>query len=260
MRESMTLIDSITLGIIEGITEFLPISSTGHLMLSSYLLGLEPTEFQKTFEISIQLGAILSVVVLYFKTFLIEPKIMYKVLAAFVPTAIIGFLLHDLVKDILLESEITVLWSLAIGGAIIIGFELWHTEKPHAASSIKHMTYMQAFVIGLFQSIALIPGVSRAAATIIGGLSSNVSRRTIVDFSFLLAVPTMLAATGLDLLKTGYQFTSTEWQLLGAGFVTSFLVAIIAIKWLLRFIQTHTFIPFGIYRILLALIFWFWVL
>ncbi len=256
----MTFLDATLLGIVEGITEFLPISSTGHLILTSHLLNLEQTEFLKSFEIAIQLGAILAVVILYFRTFVESMEIAMNVVAAFIPTAIIGLLLHDIVKAYFLNSQMIVLWSLLLGGIALIGFELWHKEEPHAVKHMKHMTLKQALWIGVFQSFAIIPGVSRAAATIVGGLLVGLDRRTIVDFSFLLAVPTMLAATGLDLFKTSATFTSQEWTSLGIGFIVAFLVALMAIKWLLQYIRHHTFIPFGIYRIGVALIFWFFIL
>jgi len=248
----MTIIQALLLGIVEGITEFLPISSTGHLILTSHLLQISQTEFLKSFEVAIQLGAILSVVVLYGQSLLKSPTVILRVLAAFIPTAIIGFIFHDIVKEILLESVQTVLWSLFIGGIVLLLFERFHHETSHATASLENITYKQALTIGLFQSLALVPGVSRAAATIIGGLLLGISRKTIVEFSFLLAIPTMLAATGLDLLKTGASFTNQEFGLLAVGFVTAFLVALIAIRWLLSYITKHSFTVFGWYRVLVG--------
>jgi undecaprenyl-diphosphatase len=251
----MTLLNALILGIVEGITEFLPISSTGHLILTAQLLKIVQTEFLKSFEIAIQLGAILSVVVLYWKFLILDVKKAARVLAAFIPTGIIGFILYKLVKKFLLGNSLVVFWSLMLGGIFIIIFELLHREKWNATDDIASISYKQAIYIGLFQAIAIIPGVSRSAATIIGGLLLGLKRKTIVEFSFLLAVPTMLAATVLDLSKNATLFSHGQFLSLGIGFVTSFIVAILAIKFLLAFIQKHTFIIFGVYRILIALFF-----
>ncbi len=253
----MNLIDAFIFGIVEGVTEFLPVSSTGHLILTSRLLGLAQTNFLKSFEIAIQLGAILAVVVLYGRKFLIKGEVLKKVMAAFLPTAIIGFILYKLVKKMLLGNDQVVLWSLFLGGIFIIVFDLLHREDKNATSEITKISYGQAMLIGLFQSIAIIPGVSRSAATIIGGLILGINRKTIVEFSFLLAVPTMAAATALDLVKNIHAFSSDQFSFLAVGFITSFVVAIASIKFLLFFIQRFNFIFFGVYRIVLVLLFWF---
>ena len=252
----MTLLQSIILGVVEGFTEFLPVSSTGHLILASRLLGLTQTEFQKSFEISIQLGAILSVIVLYWRKFL-DIAVLARVITAFIPTGIIGFALYKVVKTYLLDSEAIVLWSLFLGGVALIVFELFHQEKDDAVAHLKAIPYSKCALIGLFQSIAMIPGVSRSGATIIGGLILNLSRSTIVEFSFLLAVPTMLAATLYDLYKNAATFAPQEFGVLAAGFITSFVFALLAVKWLLAYVRTNTFIPFGVYRILVAAAFAF---
>jgi undecaprenyl-diphosphatase len=252
----MTLLQAIILGVVEGFTEFLPISSTGHLILASRLLGLEQTEFQKSFEIAIQLGAIASVGLLYWRKFLDFP-VLARVITAFIPTGIIGFALYHVVKTYLLGSDAIVLWSLGLGGVVLIVFELLHKEADDAVADVNAISYKQAALIGLFQSISMIPGVSRAGATIVGGLILGLSRSTIVEFSFLLAVPTMLAATLYDLYKNAATFAPQEFGVLAAGFIASFLVAIVAVKFLLAYVRTNTFIPFGIYRILVALAFAF---
>jgi undecaprenyl-diphosphatase len=252
----MTLLQSIILGIVEGFTEFLPISSTGHLILASRLLGLAQTEFQKSFEIAIQLGAIASVIVLYWRKFL-EPAVLTRVIVAFIPTGIIGFALYHVVKTHLFGSDTIVLWALGLGGVALIVFELLHRERDDAIADVDSISYSQAAAIGLFQSISIIPGVSRAGATIVGGLIFGLSRSTIVEFSFLLAVPTMLAATFYDLYKNASSFAPDQFGVLAVGFVSSFLVALLSIKFLLAFVRTNTFIPFGIYRIVLALAFAF---
>ena len=269
----MTFIDAIVLGVVEGITEFLPISSTGHLILTSKLLGLVESEFLTSFEIAIQLGAILAVVFLYWRKLLVDRGLVARVLAAFVPTAIIGLALHGLAKTYLLGNAKVVLISLFVGGVVLILFEYWYGKREERLVEIdiageadlpvlrQVITYKQAVIVGLAQSLAIVPGVSRAAATVVGGLALGLPRKTIVEFSFLLAIPTMAAATGLDLIKTGVNFSSQEWLLLASGFITAAVVAMVAVKWLLRFITHHNFTAFGWYRIVVAtLAFWliFW--
>lgn len=252
----MDFLHAIILGIIEGITEFLPISSTGHLILASKLLQLPSTEFLKSFEIAIQLGAILAVVVLYWQSFFVKLEILKKIIVAFLPTAALGLIFYKIVKQFLLGSEEIVLWSLFLGGLFLIIFEWKYSEKPAAVDGVEKITWRQAIVIGLFQSVAIIPGVSRAAATIVGGLMLGLKRKTIVEFSFLLAVPTMAAATGFDLIKSGGGFSAEQFGLVALGFVFSFLTALAAIKFFLNFIKNHSFISFGIYRVILALVWW----
>ena len=253
----MNLLHAIIFGVVEGITEFLPISSTGHLILTGRLLGLQNSEFLKTFEISIQLGAILAVVAIYWRSLLMNWEILKRVLIAFFPTAVIGFLLYTLIKKYLLSSEPVVLVALAVGGIFLILFELFHRENESAVQSqLEKISYKQSFFIGIFQSLAMVPGVSRSAATIIGGLSLGLTRKTIVEFSFLLAVPTMLAATALDLLKNSSEFSMDQMNFLAVGALASFIVALLSIRFLIRFINRHSFISFGVYRIVIALIFW----
>ncbi|MFH0855852.1 MAG: undecaprenyl-diphosphatase UppP [Candidatus Omnitrophota bacterium] len=252
----MDLLQACIFGIIEGITEFLPISSTGHLMLASRGMGIIQTEFVKSFEIAIQCGAIFAVVILYRKELFKGIAIWKKILAAFLPTAAVGVLLYKVIKTFLLANTSVVLWSLFLGGIALILFEIFHGEKQGSADELTSISYAQAVIIGFFQSIAVIPGVSRAAATIVGGLAVGLKRKTIVEFSFLLAVPTMCAATALDLARSAQAFKADQFLVLGVGFLVSFLVALLAIKFLLVFIKKHTFIPFGIYRILIAAAFW----
>ncbi len=247
----MDLHTAIILGIIEGVTEFLPISSTGHMILAADLMGLEHTEFLKSFEIAIQAGAIASGVFLYWRLLLVDFEVIKRVAVAFLPTGILGLTLYRVVKSYLLGSTTVVLWSLFLGGLFLIVFEYWYREKDDATGEIRRMPYRTAAAIGLFQAIAMVPGVSRSASTIIGGLIMGLKRKTIVEFSFLLAVPTMLAATAYDMVMAAPEMTLSQFDFLVAGFVTSFIVALLSIKFLLRFIQTHTFIPFGVYRIVL---------
>lgn len=255
----MTLFESILLGALEGVTEFLPISSTGHLILAGELLGLPSDEFVKTFMIAVQLGAILAVVVLYFRKFL-DIEVLKRLIVGFIPTGIIGFSLYSLIKAYLIGNPYVVVAALAIGGVALIVFEHFHKEPEGEADDIRTIPYRTTLIVGLFQSIAMIPGVSRSAATIVGGLLAGMKRATIVEFSFLLAVPTMAAATGYDILKSYQSFTTDSLGLLAVGFGTSFIVALIAMKFLIGFVKRYTFVPFGIYRILLAAVFFFFVL
>jgi len=251
----MTFLDSTILGIIEGFTEFLPISSTAHLILASKLLGLETSEFLKSFEISIQLGAIASVVFLYWRTLVSKWDLNKKIIAAFIPTAIVGLFFYRLVKNIFLENYLISVYSLLTGGVLLILFELFHKERNDKDGELSDITYTKALAIGVFQSISIVPGVSRAAATILGGMLLGISRKTIVEFSFLLAIPTMAAATGLDLLKSADYFSRSDFISLATGFVISFIVATLSIKFLLKFIQNHNFTYFGVYRIIVAIVF-----
>ncbi len=255
----MNIFESIILGVVEGLTEFLPISSTGHLILTSTLLGIEQTEFLKTFEIVIQLGAICAVLSLFWRS-LLNIEVLKRLFIAFIPTALIGFLAYPFIKGVLLESPLTVVVALFLGGIALIVFELFHTEREDAAGSVQEVSYKQSFIIGLFQSIAMVPGVSRSAATLVGGLLMGIKRVAIVEFAFLLAIPTMLAATGYDVLKSYENLSSDNLPILAVGFITSFIVAILAVKFLLSYVKNHSFIAFGIYRIILAALFFLFVL
>jgi len=254
----MSWLDSVVLGVVEGITEFLPISSTGHLILVSYFLGIAQTDFHKTFEIAIQLGAILAVVVVFWRKFL-DTQVLSRLLVAFVPTGIIGFLLYKLVKTYLLGNMLVVLAALFLGGILLLFFEWWHVEREDALDDARHLSYPKAALLGVCQAAAMVPGVSRSAATIAGGLFLGMRRTAIVEFSFLLAVPTMLAATAFTLFKDPPAVAWNELGVLALGFVAAFFTAWVSIVWLLRFIRTHTFVAFAWYRIGVALVF-AWVL
>jgi undecaprenyl-diphosphatase len=255
----MDILHAVILGVVEGVTEFLPISSTGHLILTSKLLGIPDSTFLSSFEVAIQCGAILAVVVLYWRSFL-NIELLKRLLVAFLPTAVIGFAVYPFVKGYLLDNADVVVASLFIGGIFLIVFELFHRERPGAVAAPEEVTYRQAFAIGLFQCIAVIPGISRSAATIVGGLAVGIRRIAVVEFSFLLAVPTMGAATGLDLLKSYNEITSADFGVLLLGALVSFVVALGALKWLRAYVAKYTFIPFGAYRIVIALLFFFLVL
>ena len=240
----MSLFHALILGIVEGITEFLPISSTAHLILTSHLLRLEESEFVKSFEIIIQLGAILSVVVLYWKRF-------WNLVVAVIPTGVIGLTVYKAIKGYLLGNIPVVLAALLLGGIALIVFEKYRAQGTETEADFSEITYKRALLIGLFQAIAVIPGVSRSAATIVGGSLIGVSKRTIVDFSFMLAVPTMLAASGLELIK-GRSALVGRYDALAIGFIVSFITAVIAVKTFLGYIKKHDFEAFGWYRIVLA--------
>lgn len=256
----MTLIQAILLSIIEGITEFLPISSTGHLILASKLMGIAQTDFAKSFELFIQLGAITSIGILYFHTLVRSLTVWKKLLAAFLPTAIVGFTLFPFIKQSLLGNSVVTVWALGIGGIILIALELILKQKERPTSSITDISYKQALSIGVFQSLSVVPGVSRAAATIIGGSIVGLQKKPAVEFSFLLAIPTMLAASGLDLVKSNFSFSASEIWLLMVGFVSSCIIALVVVKFFLGYIKHHTFIAFGVYRIALALAFLLFVI
>jgi len=209
--------------------------------------------------IAVQLGAILAVVLLYWKKFL-DIKVIKRLIVGFIPTGIIGFTLYQLIKDYLIGNTYIVVGALFVGGIALIAFELLHKESEDEATEIRDLPYKQVALVGLFQSVAMIPGVSRSAATIVGGLLMGMRRATIVEFSFLLAVPTMAAATGYDILKSFDTFPTDGFGLLAVGFVTSLIVALLSMRLLISFVKKHTFIPFGIYRIVLAVLFFLLVL
>jgi undecaprenyl-diphosphatase len=247
---------SALIGLIEGLTEFLPVSSTGHIMIASELMGIgedgADKHFQTTFDVVIQLGAILAVVVLYWRSLLVDRQVMLRVAVAFIPTGILGFLFFKQVKA-MLEMVDIVLWSLAIGGVFLILFERFHGERPGARDGVAQIPLWKAACIGVIQSVSMVPGVSRSAATVLGGLALRLNRRTSVEFSFLLAVPTMAAASAYKLYKDGADLKPDHWLLLLIGFAVSFVVALATVHGLLRFVRTHTFAPFGFYRIAAAL-------
>lgn len=249
----MTIVESIILGVVEGLTEFLPISSTAHLVIASEILRVPESTFLGSFIIAIQLGAIASVVVLYWKTILWDIETMKRVMAAFIPTALVGFALYAIIKNVLFENLTVIAWALLLGGVVLIMFERLHRISPREGHiPLSHLPYSHAILIGCAQSLAVIPGVSRAGATIIGGLSLGLERKEIVEFSFLLAIPTMLAATGYDLIKSGTSFAVGDWQLLAIGFIIAFVAAYLSVRFLISFVSTHSFESFGWYRIVLG--------
>jgi undecaprenyl-diphosphatase len=257
----MSTIQAIILAIIEGITEFLPISSTGHMIIGSSLMGIASDPFTKMFTVAIQFGAILSVIVLYWKKFIPnkndvkETAIFYlKLFVAFIPAAIIGLVLNDFI-DQLLERVDVVGYSLVAGGIFFLFVD--DIFKKNELNPDKQLSYVSALKIGFFQTIAMVPGVSRSAATIIGGLSQGLNKKTAAEFSFFLAVPTMFAATiykMFEFYQDGGTFGSNEITLLAVGNVVAFIVAILAIKSFISFLTKHGFKVFGYYRILVGIV------
>jgi len=252
----MTLLESVFLGALEGMTEFLPVSSTGHLILLSSLFGLDQTEAHKSYEIAIQLGSILAVLFYYTKRVFSSKDLWLKIGVAFIPTGLSGLMLYSTIKS--LFTPATVVYMLIIGGIIMIAIE-W-VRKEDKGVGLEEVTYKQAILIGIAQSFAMVPGTSRSGATIIGGLLSGLNRRAAVEFSFILAVPTMVVATAYDLYKNAEHFVVEDWSLLGVGFVTAFLFALLAIRFFLAFVTKYNFVPFGIYRIFIGLMFLSFVL
>jgi undecaprenyl-diphosphatase len=255
----MNYLESVLLGALEGLTEFLPISSTGHLILATHLLGIPQTEFVKSFEIAIQLGSVLAVLVLYWKSFL-DTEVLKRLFVAFIPTGLVGFFLYRFIKDVLIGDPSIVVAALALGGVAIIAIEYMQRNTRSEEKPVTSLSYTQSFLVGLAQSLAVIPGISRSGATVMGGLLLGIPRTTILTFSFLLAVPTMIAATGYDLLKNPHLLSETNLSLLGVGFVTAFVVALLTIRLALSFVRKYSFTSFGVYRIILALLFWLLIL
>ncbi|MBK9328257.1 MAG: undecaprenyl-diphosphate phosphatase [Sphingobacteriales bacterium] len=254
----MDIIHAVVLAIVEGLTEFLPISSTGHMILTSSIMGIEKDEFTKLFEIAIQLGAILSVVVLYWKKFLDFTKWQFylKLAAAVIPALILGKLFDEKI-DALLESPATVAISLLAGGIVLLFIDTLFQKGE--IKEEKEISFIKAFIIGCWQCLAMIPGVSRSAASIIGGMQQNLSRNIAAEFSFFLAVPTMAAATGYKLLKTFSTHPEIlrdkhNLYMLALGNVVALIVAMLAIKFFIRYLQKNGFKLFGWYRIILGAI------
>jgi len=248
----MTLFEALVLAVVEGLTEFLPVSSTGHMIIATSLMGMESTDFVKLFTVAIQLGTILSVVVLYFKRFFKTIDFYLKLVVAFIPAAVLGLIFSDLIDD-MLESPMTVAISLVIGGVILLFVDRWFNNPTIDDSD--DVSYGTALKIGFYQCLAMIPGTSRSGASIVGGMTQKLSRKAAAEFSFFLAVPTMLGATGkklLDFFQDGGSLTSHEVNMLIVGNVVGFLVAILAIKSFIGFLTKHGFRVFGWYRIIVG--------
>lgn len=250
----MSFLQALILAIIEGLTEFLPVSSTGHMIIGSSIMGIASDPFVKLFTICIQLGAILSVVVLYFKRFFKSINFYIKLFIAFIPAAVFGFLLSDKI-DQMLESPLTVGVSLVVGGVILLFVDNWFNQPT--INEEEEVNYLTALKIGFFQCLAMIPGVSRSGASIVGGMSQKLSRKVAAEFSFFLAVPTMFAATGkklLDFYKEGHTITNDQLQVLAFGNVVAFIIALLAIKSFIGYLNKNGFKIFGWYRIVVGVI------
>lgn len=248
----MNIFQTIILSIVEGISEFLPISSTGHLILASNLLNLNQSEFVKSFEIIIQLGAILAVVCIYFKKLVLSFNIdLYKkVLVAFLPSTVFGLIFYKFIKSYLIGNSYIVILSLFLGGLVMIVFEKYFNQK------VKVLSLKSYAIIGLFQVLSMIPGVSRAFATIFGGMFVGLKREEATEFSFFLAIPTMFAATFLDIIKTDPSvWTKSNLAQLGVGFIVSFITAYFSVKILINYVKKRNFVGFGWYRIILSIVF-----
>ena len=249
----MTIIDAIILGFVEGLTEFLPISSTGHLIVISSFLGLEQTNAHKTFEVAIQLGSILAVLFLFAKRLLVDKMLWVKIIIPFLPTAIFGFLFYKTIKSLFGMESVAIM--LIIGGFIFLIVEYFRRNHDDSKDkTIDELSIKEALTIGLFQSLSMVPGTSRSGATMIGGLFAGLSRKSAAEFSFLLAIPTMFVATFYDLYKNRNEMIIDDYSLLAVGFVTAFVVAFFTVKAVMNFLTTHTFIVFGIYRIIFGIL------
>lgn len=248
----MTLLQAIIIAIVEGITEFLPISSTGHMIIAQALLGVQPSQFVKAFTVIIQFGAITSVLFLYWKRFFQSIDFYYKLIVAFIPAAIMGLLFGDMIDDMLEQVDIVAV-SLLLGGWILIYSDKWFAQNKEKEE--QPTTYKNAFFVGLFQCIALIPGVSRSAATMIGGMVNGWNRKQAAEFSFFLAVPTMFAASmkkTYDVVKIDYHIITNNWWIMLVGCAVAAVVAWISIKYLMMVLQNKGFAYFGWYRVILG--------
>jgi undecaprenyl-diphosphatase len=253
----MNFLQVIILGIVEGITEFLPISSTAHLEFTTRILGITQTDFIKSFLIVIQFAAILAVVIIYFKKIFASRGSFLRIVAGFIPTGIIGFILYKIIKKFLIGNEWVAIIALIIGGIILLWVDKKKPEATteHMAVSVEQLSYWQMVQLGSIQALAVIPGISRSGAIIVGGMKLGISRELVIDAAFLLAVPTMAAAAGYDLLKSGIAFSGNEWILLLIGSIISFITALFTIRWLLSYIRKASFRLFGWYRIIVGIIF-----
>jgi undecaprenyl-diphosphatase len=250
----MSLLQAVILAVIEGLTEFLPVSSTGHMILAQSLMHIQNHEFVKTFEIVIQLGAILAVLVLYIRRFFVGITIYLKLFAAFLPAAIGGMLAYKIIKQYLFNPFVVSV-ALIIGGVVLILLDRWSEQKQAVYKDLEDISYGGALKIGVIQCVSMIPGVSRAAATIFGGIFAGFDRRQAAEFSFLLAIPTMFAASAKDLWESRELLTTETAGLLLAGSVVAFAVAAIAVKAFVAFLTRYGFKSFGYYRILLGILF-----
>jgi undecaprenyl-diphosphatase len=255
----MTILEGFLIALIEGLTEFLPVSSTGHMILLSRFFEIHDDEFVKTFEVFIQTGAILAIAIMYIKKFLQGIDVYLKLGVAFLPIAVFGFLGYDLIKNVLF-SPVVVAVSLIIGGLVLILVDKKVVSQKSRYEDITNISFKDSLFIGFWQCFALIPGVSRAAASIVGGVFNGFDKKQATEFSFLLALPTVAAAAGYDLLKTNLNFSSREYMLLSMGLVVAFISAWFAVKIFLKIVENYGFKHFGYYRIILGALFLYFYL
>ena len=249
----MDILQAIIIGIIEGFTEFLPISSTGHMIVASRFLGIEETALVKAYEVIIQFAAILAVMLIYRdKLSFAKIELWKKLFLAFLPLAIVGYIFKDQIKALFSVEVVAVMFI--VGGIVFLIVEHYYKEEKSHTIDVETVSYSQALWVGLAQIFSLVPGTSRAGATIVGGLLTGMDRKTSAEFSFLLAIPVMAAVSGYDLLKHYRDFADANWVAFLIGFVVAFAVAYLTIKLFLAFLQRFTFVSFGIYRIVFGLI------
>jgi len=249
----MDIFQAVIIGIIEGFTEFLPISSTGHMIVASKFLGVAETDLTKAYEVIIQFAAIMAVMLIYREKITFKKiDLWVKLLVAFLPLAIVGFIFKDQIKT--LFNVQTVAWMFIIGGIVFLVVEYFYKEKENHVKDVEKVSMIQALWVGIAQIFSLVPGTSRAGATIIGGLLTGLDRKASAEFSFLLAIPVMAAVSGYDLLKHYQDFAHANWGAFVIGFIVAFVVAYATIKLFLAFIQRFTFVAFGIYRIVFGVI------
>lgn len=253
----MSPVQALILGVVEGITEFLPVSSTAHLIITSTFLGLNQSEFISFFEVFIQSGAILAVVVLYFQYILTHKELVKPLIVSFIPTATIGLLMHSTIKTTFFNSPILIYYSLVMVGIVFLILEyLVKTERLTLTKKLEKISLKDAFLLGLFQACAIVPGVSRAGAVMVGAMIRGYKREEAALYSFFLAIPTILAAGILDFLKTDLTIItqSGHAQTLSIGFITSFITAYLVLKWFISYLQRNTLVIFGVYRIILGML------
>jgi undecaprenyl-diphosphatase len=249
----LSIIESIILGIIEGFTEFLPISSTGHMIIASDLMGIEQNNMTSAFEIIIQFSAILAVVFNYKDKFTLQKiELWKKIVLAFIPIGAVGFVFASTIKAMFVPSIVA--FAFIIGGIVFLVVEKFYKNEEHLIDDVEKVSYTQAFYIGLAQVAALIPGASRAGASIIGAMLVGLNRKASAEFSFLLALPVMCATTGYDLMKHYQEFAGANFVVLAVGFITSFIVAYLTMKLFIEFLSRFTFVAFGIYRIIIGVL------
>jgi len=252
-RKVLDIFQAIIIGIIEGFTEFLPISSTGHMIVASRMMEIPQSTLIKAYEVIIQLAAILAVMIVYREKITFKKIDLWrKLLVAFLPLAIVGFIFKDVIKALFSLKIVAIMFI--VGGVIFLLVEYFYDEKKSSISKVEDITYKEALIIGVAQLFSFIPGTSRAGATIVGGLLCGLDRKSAAEFSFLLAIPVMGAVSGYDLLKHYQAFSSIDFLPFFVGFVVAFVVAYLTIKLFLAFLSRFTFVPFGIYRILFGLL------